>query len=106
MAITVADTSPVSENVAGRLHFKTVQITGDTSYPTNGYAFAPSAVGLTQFVFVGFSDSSALGMQATYDYANQKIKLFWCAGAGASMTEVTNGTTTATLVLRMLLVGA
>ena len=106
MAATIADTTPVSDNVAGRLHLKTVTITGDSSYPTGGYALTPAQVGFTSIVAVLFSDASALGVQATYDYTNQKVKLFWTgAGLSAALAEVTNATNVSTAVLRALIIG-
>ena len=100
MAATIADVTPVSVNVSGRLQTKFVQITGDSSYPTGGYSLTPGMLGLTAIVGVVFSDASALGVQATYDYSAQKVKLFWCAGAGAVMAEVSNATNVSTAVLR------
>lgn len=72
-----------------------IQFTGDTAYPTGGTAgFKASLQKVTKDLRTPFAvlGQDCGGYVPVYDEANDKLKVFWCAGNGAPMSEVTNAT--------------
>ena len=71
-----------------------VSFTGDNNYPTGGYpGFTAllqtmSGDGRTPLAFISQDCGGYHAVLTTDD----KLKVFWCAGSGAPMTEVTAGT--------------
>lgn len=73
-------------------------ITGDTSYPTGGYAITPAVFGLTTFDFVLVP--SANGYGATYNATTGKIVVYASAN-----TEVTAATNLSAITFRVMAMG-
>ena len=92
-----ASVSTVVQHVPGDLKEVIVDVTGDTSYPTGGYAI--SVPGISQISFVDVGVASASGLSAAWDYAAKKLKFF----SGA--TEVTAATNVSTSVFRVAFIG-
>lgn len=106
MAATVTLADPPILQVNGRIKEAYVNIAGDNSYPTNGWAIDfNAALGFKQVLFVEVPSVGNGGHVPWWDYTNNKLKMFWCAGAGAAMTEVTNGTNLSTTTLRCVVRG-
>lgn len=98
MALTVAQVG--RSTVFGNKKVTVADITFDSSYPTGGEDLNPSALGLA---FVDFLVADgANGYNMVYDYANSKLKAY---GSTAG-TEVANATNLATVVCRVMAVGA
>lgn len=87
----------------------------DTSYPTGGYTgfstmVAAAARAATPPLPDTFAAADVYGIKIldcagyvpAYDKTNDKLKLYWCAGAGAPMTEVTNATNLSAVTLRLV----
>lgn len=90
--------------MAGRLQYKVITFTGDSSYATGGYALAAADVGMNSILFVQFSD--AAGYNAVYDYSTGKIKLnVTGAAANAVLNEVPNATNVSSVAFRVLIFG-
>jgi hypothetical protein len=105
MAATVAEVS--RDNTGGRLRL-IVDITGDNSYPTGGWAVTPAQLGVQRIdrVSADVKSPSTTSYIAQWDYANNKIKVFWTGAAvNGTLGEVTNATNLSTLVLRAEVVG-
>lgn len=72
-----------------------VAFTGDASYPTGGYPGVTAALqkmsndGRTPLAFVS---QDCGGYFAVYVPSTDKLKVYWCGGSGAAMSEVTNAT--------------
>lgn len=73
-------------------------VTLDASYPTGGYQLDPAPFGLTTFDFV--LPSSNKGYIAEFDHTTGKMLIH-----SASTTQVTNGTSLATVKIRVLAMG-
>lgn len=80
MALTVA---PVINHVPGNLREVYVDVTFDNSYPTGGYAFAPSQFQMGQFYFVDIANIN--GYAFHYNYTTNKVQAY-----SASGTELAN----------------
>ncbi len=84
-----------------------VSFTGDSSYPTGGYSgFAAkvrtmSGDGRAPLAFI---PQDCAGYHPVYDQANDKLKIFWCAGSGAAMSEVTNATDLSAVTFKGLVI--
>jgi len=65
-----------------------VKITFDNSYPTGGWAFGPTDVGLTKFNLVDLPSVTDTGYLMAYDYTNGKIKIFAETGAAGALSEL------------------
>lgn len=92
-----ASIAVVTTHVPGDLKEVIVDITGDTSYPTGGYAI--SFPGISNAVFVD-AQSSSVGHPAVWDYTNKKLKLYTSGG-----TEVANATNVSTVKIRCAVLG-
>ena len=92
--------TPKHEFVSGDRLRLIVDITGDTSYPTNGSALAASAFGMTELDSVSVQMPPSGIRTYQYDYANSKLKAF-----SAYNTEVTNTTNCSADVMRAEIVG-
>lgn len=95
MAATVAS---VSNHVPGDLREVIVDVTGDTSYPTGGYAVAPA--NLATIVLADVQVPAATGHIVSWDYAASKLKVFTAQGA-----EVANATNLSTMTARIAFLG-
>lgn len=78
----------------------------DASYPAGGYLGLPAilqkATGdLRNIVDVLTAVDMGSGLLVAWDAANQKLKLFWCAGNGNAAVEVTANTDLHTTTLRL-----
>lgn len=95
MAATITKLNPETNAIkydhGAGLKVSLLKLAGDNSYPTGGYALAASDFGFSGLVAVApFGHPN--GYLPEYDYTNSKLKLRWCAGAGAVASEVTNAT--------------
>ncbi len=74
-----------------------VNITGDSSYPTNGSALTASDLGLSeiQAIFV----APAAGYTWAYDFTNSKLKSY------TGSAETTNATNQSTVTTQALVIG-
>lgn len=95
MAATV---TPVANHIPGDLREVIVDVTGDASYPTGGYAV--TVPGITNIVLADVQAPSGTGHTATWDYAAKKLKLFTAFG-----TEVAAATNVSTVVCRIAFLG-
>lgn len=116
----VTGTSGLPESVVpGTTAILEVTMTGDTSYPTGGYAFGIAQLqslltaGMKiQYIIVEspvalISDSvgtpATTGYLAAYDYLNGKVQLFVTGtAANDAFNEVASTTNVSTAVVRML----
>lgn len=112
MALTIAQTKPISQDVWGRQRSTIVNVTFDSSYATGGESFTPANVGLSEFHFVSVSpDANALpGYVVQYNYTAQKLVVLGVEqDADASTTdqldEEDSAVDLSTLVVRVLCVG-
>lgn len=87
-----ASTSIVRQGVPGDLAEVVMDITGDASYPTGGYAVT---VPLSQIVLADITPGAATGHPVAWDYAAGKLKVFTSGGA-----EVAAATNLSTMVVR------
>lgn len=94
MAATVTQ---IVTHVPGNLKEVIVDVTGDSSYPTGGYAI--SFPGITNVVFVD-AQSSSSGHPAVWNYSTGKLQLFTSGG-----TEVANATNVSTVKVRCAVQG-
>jgi len=80
-----ATVTPVITHVPGNLKEVVVTITGDSSYPTGGYAI--SFPGITNVVFADIQSSST-GHPCAWNYSTGKLQFF--ANGGTEVTAATN----------------
>lgn len=75
-----------SEDVWGKHRVKMVDITGDASYPTGGYAITGAQVGLRNIIGVHFVGglSAGNGVMPFWDNVNGKMMLVYPSGGGAA----------------------
>jgi hypothetical protein len=102
MALTVTE---VSTNYQGARLVKTFDITGDSSYPTNGEDLTRAQLG---FVVIESADfSPAGGYTFDYDRTNQKVKAYWVDTTtdGAPQAEVANATNLSAVTTRAVFTG-
>ena len=106
MAITFTPDPGKPMQLVGTIRQASGIITGDASYPTNGYAVTPQTFGLTSISSMEIEEAST-GHRPLWDRSATapKIKMFWCAGAGAPDTEVTNATSLTTAISRITVYG-
>lgn len=98
MALTVAQVG--SNMVLGNKKATVATVTFDDSYPTGGLALNPSQVGLAFFDFIAVD--GAAGYNVVYNYDTGKLMAY---GSTAG-TEVAAETSLATVVVRILAIGA
>jgi hypothetical protein len=76
-----------------------LNVSGPASY-VNGTGFDPGFPSVGSPILI-VSDNQS-GYLPVGDYANKKVKVFWCAGSGAPATEITNGTNLSAVSFRIL----
>lgn len=94
-----------TSNVEGSTVEVFCDLAGDASYPTGGYPLAPSALGLTEILYL---DVSSLGGYIPhYDYVNQKLKLYVVPAtpSNSSLVEVPNATNLSAMNGRIVCIG-
>ena len=97
-----------TENSLGAKH-TIVNVTMSASYATGGDACDFQASGgvlgrAAPLAVLAFPTST--GFVPVWDSVNKKMKLFWCAGSGAVLTEITNATNVSTTVVTCLVAHA
>ena len=91
------------------LQMRPFTVTGDTSYPTGGWALAASTCGLTSIVdvictpLVKNDQTGAYLLE--YDLANSKLMAFKDTGSAAALTQVANATNLSTYSTIILVIG-
>ena len=93
-----ASVAPVVNHVPGDLREVIVDVTGDASYPTGGYT-VPVA-GITKIFLADVQTPPGTGHIVAWDYVANKLKVFTAQG-----TEVVNGTSLTTMVVRIAFLG-
>ncbi len=88
---------------------RVVEITFDTSYPRGGEALSAAnktAIGIdTALLFIG-TDNSSRDLVVSFDYANQKIKLFTGEiGASSQFIEVGEAVDVSDVKVRAFIIG-
>ena len=80
-------------------------VVGDSSYPTNGSSLTPANLGLAGVNFaicsVTGSASNNAAIHASYDIANQKLKMW----SGTTLAETANSTNVSGLTITVLAFG-
>lgn len=76
----------MTSHVPGNLKEVIVDITGDSSYPTGGYAV--TFPGISKVIFADVQTPPGTGHIAAFDYAAGKLKFF--ASGGTEVTAATN----------------
>lgn len=87
----------ITSHVPGNLKEVIVDVTGDSSYPTGGYAV--SFPGITNVIFCD-AQSGSTGHPAVFNYATGKLQLFTSGG-----TEVANAANVSTTKIRCAVLG-
>lgn len=109
MALTISGTSPEGAAVPvdeGDMKSIFVDVTGDSSYPTGGYAVSPQAVGFTSVIYCMLAAGSPQGYVPCWNQSTQKLQFFTSNGAGpAALAEVPNLTNIATATARVMFWG-
>lgn len=99
-AVNAAASAPESSS---HMYAAAVDVTGDTSYPTGGYAVTPATylpTGARLITVVPLMTGG--GFVPQWDNTNSKIKLFSSNGAApAALAEVANTTNVTTAVIRL-----
>lgn len=109
MALSLVDKRPKDNQIKGNTEMRIIQITGDSSYPTNGWALTPANLRLSTIDFI--SVPAAGGIVFEYDYTNQKLKAYRqkdpgnAGGADIALPEVGNGVSLSTIVTRAFVIG-
>jgi|SRR5579871_7015603 len=104
MAATVTvNVTPTDASVSNRKE-KVVDVAYDNSYPTGGYAIAPSAVGLEQILAV-LAGGNLAGYIPSYNQATGKLQLFQQSAATGALTEVANTTNVSAVSHRLVFFG-
>ena len=97
----------------GTLRGQVFDITFDATYTTTGVALDPDSAGLVGQI-VGFIEcgrATATGVAVTaypvasFDFKTQKLQLWGTAGSATGLTEIANGTSLATVVIRAQVLG-
>ena len=97
MAVAAVD---VSRSILRNKRFVVSTVTFDSSYPTGGEAFAPSAIGLASIDYLAFSGNGA--NDVVWDRANNKLKVF----VASTGVEVANATDLSALAVDLLAIGS
>ena len=92
-----ATTSVISQGVEGADAMVVMDVTGDSAYPTGGWAVT---VPLSTIVLALPMPSPATGHPVAFDLAARKLKAFTSGGS-----EVANGTNLSTMTVRVLFLG-
>lgn len=106
MAASVQLITPASSVIIPGLPIlRTVLWTGDSSYPSGGYALAAADVGLSRLDNV--LPSGANGLLAMYDHATGKVRLYRTGtSADTAFNEVTAAVNVSTITFRLTVIGA
>ena len=82
------------------------QITGDSSYPSGGYA-VPSSVGIGTLLGVTTMgmNTAGQGYTVSYNTTTGKLQYLWPAGSAAVMAEITTGTVLTAVTATLLFIG-
>ena len=97
MAATV---TTIRKGVNGDQRYWQGTITGDTSYPTGGYAITAAQVGMNT-IQSGIADNdTAASRLSSWDQTNKKLKLFT-----ALSTEAANASNQSTITVPVFLFG-
>lgn len=117
MSLTIADkdtdfraaSRTLGDLLSTKYVFRVVEITFDTSYPRGGESLSAAnktAIGIdSALLFVG-SDNSDRNLVPSFDYTNQKIKLFTgIAGGSSQFVEVGEGIDVSDVKVRAWIIG-
>ena len=116
MALTITE---IHRSVFGNKRIVTVDLDGDSSYPTAGESLTPADVGLTGFDIVMLSPQSIsntadedaaadLGFSPTFDYTNNKLIMTYSdlnGSADGPSIQVANAVDLTGVRVRALIVG-
>lgn len=86
------------------LAYRLVDVTLDSSYPTNGYALSAAQLGLSKVRAVIVASHPA-GYVLEYDAANSKLKVYRTNVTGAQLGEVPAATSLTGIVVHLLVYG-
>lgn len=86
------------------LQFREVDVVGDSSYPTGGYAVAVSQSGFNHVVGVIVMHSPA-GYCLEWDSVNSKVKFYRVNTTGAAQAEVPAATNVTGVTAKLLVLG-
>lgn len=91
--------------VPGATHVAFVDFTGDSSYPTGGYAVTPQTFGFTTQIYDVIANDAA-GYNVRYDNVNNKVMLYDTgASSGAVLAETANTTNVSAITSRLIAFG-
>lgn len=96
------------EDVLGsHQRLRVYDVTPSAQYPTGGYTLDPSRVGLKviRAVFLGSSNTAALGVVPWYNSETGTLYMLWSAGAAAALAEITGDTNQSTFSYRLWFLG-
>lgn len=108
MALTITGTGPdVAAPVdEGNMKSIFVDVTGDASYPTGGYAITPQNLGFNTIIYCASGTISPQGYVPCWNQSTQKLQFFTSNGAGpAALAEVPNTTNISTATARLMFWG-
>ena len=88
MAIGLSRTGD-ADDIQGRLRAVNWTVTGDASYPTNGYTITAASVGLGTIVAVDFQGGNAASATLTYQWVNSTTKLRFILPTGGASAPAT-----------------
>ena len=79
----------VADGIDTRGKYRTTQftVTGDTSYPSGGYAISPANIGFTKIlgaVMIGANSAAAGGILPVWNQGTGKLQLFYPTGGGVA----------------------
>ena len=106
MALAVKDVEVSARDRTSRASTmeRIFDITGDASYPTNGYPLAASQFGMTTILFL-LAEAAVDGAKPIYNHTTGNLMWFFSGGTGARMAEVGNGVSLAASTARVLVIG-
>lgn len=91
--------------VPGNMRFAVADITGDSSYPTGGYAITPQQLGFSTQIYFAV-ENNAVGYETRWDNVNNKLMFFDTgASANAVLNETAAATNVSTVTTRLFALG-
>ena len=86
MALSIGDVAGGAViATTGGIKERLFTITGDTSYPANGYAVTPANFGLTTIHSI--TDAISGGKVTHYNPTSEKVEILECGGASAALVD-------------------
>lgn len=105
--ITLTRVADGEDVLGSHQRLRIYDLTPSAAYPTGGYTLDASRVGLSviRAVFVGSSNTAAVGVVPWYNSQTGKLMMLWSAGAAAALAQITVNTNQSTYSYRLWFLG-